>query len=84
MVVRFVLWNLADSGTSIAELREHVAPSRGAVAETWFSDEATERFGAFTIFDDVDAAGELLPAVLRELATKEPDVVELFDLESRS
>jgi hypothetical protein len=82
MVVRFVLWNLADTATSVEELRaEPVRHTAGAVAETWFSDSATERWGAFTVFEGADAAAAPVDARLRELIGKPPDVVELFTLE---
>ena len=42
MIVRLLLWNLADSKTSIEELRPRLEPSPN---RTWISDEATERFG---------------------------------------
>jgi hypothetical protein len=84
VVARFVLWSLADSQTSIDELRAQSLPrTPGATCETWFSDEATERFGAFALFPDADAASAPVPEQLRELIAKDPDVVELFDLESQ-
>ena len=53
MVVRFVLWSLADSSTTIEELREYLrdesvaafADIKGLLFKTWISDEATERWG---------------------------------------
>ena len=84
MIVRLALWSLADTGTTVAELhRESFARSPGAVFEAWFSDEATERFGSFAVFVDADAAGEPPPERLRELVAKDPDVVEVFELESQ-
>jgi hypothetical protein len=84
MVVRLALWSLADTSTTVAELRvESFARSPGAVFEAWFSDEATGRFGSFAVFPDADAAGARPPERLRELVDKNPDVVELFELESR-
>jgi hypothetical protein len=84
MVVRLALWSLVDTNTTVAELRaESFARTRGAVFETWFSDEATERWGSFAVFADADAAAQPPPERLRELVAKEPDVVEVFELESQ-
>ena len=85
MVVRLTLWSLADTGTTVAELRgESFARSPGATFEAWFSDEVTERFGSFAVFADAGAAEEPPPTRLRELVVKDPDVVEVFELESES
>ena len=82
MLLRFLLWNLADTATSVADLRaEPIPQSRGAVSETWFSDEVTDRFGAFAVFRDEDAAGEPVHERLLELIGRAPDVVELFTVE---
>jgi hypothetical protein len=81
MVVRFVLWSLADTGTSVDELRaEELAATTGAVQEVWFADEPGERWGGFAVFPGVDAAAAPLPDRLRELIGKDPDVFELFDV----
>ena len=77
-VARFVLWSLADTGVSLDELRVELPRSSN---ETWFADENTERLGAFTVFADADAASEPLPERLRQLIGKDPDIVELFDVE---
>jgi hypothetical protein len=42
VIVRLLIWNLADSKTSLEELREHLPPDP---ARTWISDGGTERFG---------------------------------------
>lgn len=82
MVARFVLWSVADTATSLDELRSLDLPhTSGATAETWFSDETGERWGGFALFPDADAASEPVPERLRELLGKEPDVFELFDVE---
>ena len=54
MVVRFVLWNLADSLTNIGELRRYLQDEAvdafeevpGLLFKGWISDESTERWGA--------------------------------------
>ena len=54
MIVRLVLWSLADSKTTIAELRRYVRDESveafedvpGLRFNAWISDETTERWGA--------------------------------------
>jgi hypothetical protein len=78
MIVRLLLWSLADSMTTLEELRMKLpAPIEGV---TWISDEATERFGAVAIGE---APEELEGALreLRELIGKDPEIGEDFDVE---
>ena len=90
MVVRFVLWNLADSKTTIAELREYLrnesvdafADVPGLRFKAWISDEATERWGAVYVWESVEATELPLPSRARELIGKEPDIAEVFDVEA--
>ncbi len=48
----------------------------------WFSDEATERWGAIYFFESREASEQQLPSRARALIGKDPDVVEVFDLEA--
>ena len=90
MVVRFVLWNLADTATSVEELREYVrdeavdafARVPGLLFKGWISDTGTERWGAVYVFDSAAAADQPLPSRARELIGKDPEIVEVFDLEA--
>ncbi len=90
MLVRLVLWSLADSKTSIGELRRYLrdesvdafAEVPGLRFKAWISDEAGERWGAFYLFESREAADQPLPGRVRELAGKDPDLVEEFDLEA--
>lgn len=90
MVVRFVLWNLADSLTTVAELRDYLrdeavdafAAVPGILFKGWISDELGERWGAVYVFESLAAAEQPLPSRARELIGKDPDIVELFDLEA--
>ena len=90
MLVRILLWSLADSKTSIAELRRHLrdesvdehAEVPGLRFAAWISDDAGERWGAFYLFESREAADQPLPGRVRELAGKDPDLVEEFDLEA--
>jgi hypothetical protein len=76
MLVRLLLWDVFESKTSVDELRESlpdlVAPSR------WIWNEATERFGAIVL-------GEDLPESIgwaQDLLGGEPDIYEEFDTSS--
>ena len=80
MIVRFVLWNLADSKTNIEELRTHLRPESGAVFHAWISDEATERFGAISVWDSRETE-QPVDQELRRLIGKDPEIAELFDVE---
>jgi Putative mono-oxygenase ydhR len=90
VLVRIVLWNLADSKTTIEELRrylrdesvEQFAEVPGLRFKAWISDEATERWGAVYLWESADAARHELPSRARELIGKEPDVGEEFDVEA--
>jgi hypothetical protein len=90
VVVRIVLWNLADSKTTIGELRRYLrdesvdafAAVEGLRFKAWISDEAGERWGAFYLFESRDAADQELPNRAHELAGKPPDLVEEFELEA--
>ena len=76
MIVRILLWNLADSKTTLDELRPRLPPSPN---RTWVSDEATERFGVVEQWDDEP---EDFPRELLELIAHEPVIAEQFDVET--
>jgi hypothetical protein len=86
VIVRLVLWSLADSKTTLAELRQHL----GAVPEeapglrfrAWISDEATERFGAIELWESAEVAEEEITRRVRELIGKDPEIGETFDVEA--
>ena len=90
MVVRIVIWSLADSPVSIGELRDYLRDESvpqfeqvpGLLFKAWFSDEATERWGALYVWESVDASQQELPSRARELIGKDLDIVEVFDLEA--
>ena len=90
MIVRLVLWNLADSKTSIEELRRYLLEEsveqfeevEGLRLKLWISDDATERWGAVYVFETFEAAQQELPGRARELIGKEPDIAEEFDVEA--
>ena len=90
MLVRLVLWSLADSKTTIGELRRYLRDESvdafedvpGLRFKAWISDEATERWGAVYLWESREAADQELPSRVRELIGKEPDVGEEFDVEA--
>jgi hypothetical protein len=76
VIVRLLLWGLADSKTTLEELRVHLEadPNR-----TWISDETTERFGVVETWDG--EPGEF-PTAIRDLIGKDPEIAEEFDVEA--
>ena len=90
MLVRIVLWNLADSKTTIEELRrylrdesvEQFAEVPGLRFKAWISDAATERWGAVYLWESAVDARQEVRSRARELIGKEPDVGEEFDVEA--
>jgi len=90
VVVRFVLWNLADSKTTIGELRRYLrdesvdefADVPGLRFKAWISDEATERWGAVYVWESAEAAEQVVPSRARELIGKDPEIGETFDVEA--
>jgi hypothetical protein len=87
VIVRLVLWSLADSKTNLGELRQHLEnasePAPGLRFRAWISDEPTERFGAIELWESVEAAEQELPSRVRELIGKDPEIGETFDVEAR-
>jgi Putative mono-oxygenase ydhR len=90
VVLRLVLWSLADSKTTIEELRRYLRDESvdafedvpGLRFKAWISDEATERWGAVYLWESREAADQELPSRARELIGKEPDIGEEFDVEA--
>ena len=74
-VVRLYLWNLGDSKTTLAELREHLPTAREP--DAWISNDGAERFGLITYGRTPAADIERV----RDLIGKDPDVAEEFDVE---
>jgi hypothetical protein len=90
VLLRFVIWNLADSKTTIEELRRYLHDESvdafedvpGLRFKAWFSDEATERWGAVYLWESAEATEQDLPSRAGELIGKEPDIGEEFDVEA--
>ena len=73
MVVRILIWNLFESKTTLAEVREHL-PELPA-GDVWISNEAQDRLGLIVFGDDLHDLGDV-----PELIGGEPDVAEEFDV----
>jgi hypothetical protein len=90
VILRFVIWNLADSKTTIEELRRYLREESvdefeevdGLRFKAWISDPATERWGAVYLWESEEAARQALPSRARELIGKDPDIGEEFDVEA--
>ncbi len=90
MIVRLVLWSLGDVDVTIGELRDYLRDEsveafsdvEGLLFKAWVSDESSERWGAVYVWDSVEASEQTLPSHARELIGKDPEVIDLFDLEA--
>jgi hypothetical protein len=90
VLLRLVLWNLADSKTTIEELRRYLRDESvdafedvpGLRFKAWISDAASERWGAVYLWESREDADQELPSRARELIGKEPDIGEEFDVEA--
>jgi len=90
LIVRLVLWNLADSKTTVGELRRYLRDEAvdafeevpGLRLKAWLSDEATERWGAVYLWESREAADQELPSRARKLIGRDPDIGEEFDVEA--
>jgi hypothetical protein len=71
-VVRILIWNLADSKTTLDELREQLPDT--ADGDVWLANETQERFGLVSTND-------VLPDLqkLRDLIGKDPEIAEEYD-----
>jgi hypothetical protein len=74
VTVRLLLWNLADSKTTLEELRAKLPEL--PEGDHWISDPATERFGLVAFSDSLRSVGKV-----RELIGKDPEIGEEFELE---
>jgi hypothetical protein len=90
LILRLVIWNLADSKTTIEELRRYLrdesvasfAEVPGLRFKVWVSDAASDRWGGVYLWESLEAARQPLPSRARDLIGKDPDIVEEFDVEA--
>jgi hypothetical protein len=73
LIARILLWNLASSKTTLAELREHLPELDPG--DAWVANEVQERFGLIAFGDDLPDLSRI-----RELIGEEPAVAEEFDV----
>jgi hypothetical protein len=72
-VARILIWNLADSKTTLEELREKVrALPEG---DHWIADPAGERFGLLSFSGTTAGLQDV-----RDLIGKDPEIGEEFEL----
>ena len=89
MIVRLALWSLADSMTTVGELRRQLrdeaaadhAELDGLRLKLWLSDDSTERWGFVELYDTREEADVEPADRAQELIGKPPEVFEEFDLE---
>ena len=74
MIARILIWNIFDSKTTLAELREQLPEL--VAGDVWISNGAQDRFGLISFADE-------LPDLKRvqELIGEEPVIAEEFDVE---
>lgn len=72
-VVRILIWNLADSKTTLEEVREQLPDS--IEGDIWVANEPQERFGLVSTNDDLPELSRL-----HELIGKEPQIAEEYDV----
>lgn len=90
MILQLVLWSLGDADADVDELRAHLRETavgrytrrQGLLFSAWISDAASERWGYVQLWESREAAEESLLPETRELLGKDPEVVELFDVEA--
>ena len=71
-VLRILIWNLADSMTTLDELRDRLPAA--ADGDIWFENAVQERFGLVSTNDELPDFTHV-----RNLIGKEPDIAEEFE-----
>jgi hypothetical protein len=74
VIARILIWNLFDSKTTLAELREHLPTL--PEGDVWITNEAQDRFGLISYGEELPDLGQV-----PELIGDEPAVAEEFDVE---
>jgi hypothetical protein len=73
VTARLLLWSLADSNTTLDELRAQLPDL--PEGDHWISDPATERFGLVSFSGSLSDIEEI-----RNLIGKDPEIGEEFEL----
>jgi hypothetical protein len=74
VTVRLLLWNIADSKTTLDELRAKLPDL--PEGDHWIADPATERFGLISFSGSIKSLQRM-----RDLIGKDPEIGEEFQLE---
>jgi hypothetical protein len=74
VTVRLLLWNVADSKTTLEELRAKLPDL--PEGDVWISDPGSERFGLIAFSGSLKGVERI-----RELIGKDPEIGEEFELE---
>jgi hypothetical protein len=75
VTVRFLLWNVADSKTTLDELRAKLPGL--PEGDHWISDPGSERFGLISFSGSMRELERI-----RELIGKDPEIGEEFEVEA--
>ena len=73
MIARILIWNLFESKTTLAELREHLPGL--PEGDIWIANEALDRFGLISFDEQLPDLG-----AIPELIGDEPAISEEFDV----
>ena len=88
MILRLVLWSLADSAATIddlrAALREEIEtePPPGRLFGAWVSDDASERFGSISLWGSLEDSEQASSTRIRDLIGIDPQIIDHFDVEA--
>ena len=72
--VRLLLWNVAESKTTLDELRAKLPEL--PEGDVWISDPSSERFGLISFSGSLEEVERI-----RDLIGKDPEIGEEFELE---
>jgi hypothetical protein len=88
VLLRIVLWSLADSTATLDELRaalrDEPSAESGLLLRAWVSHGSSDRFGAVELWESREASERPLPEGVRELLGVEPTIGEELDVEATS
>jgi hypothetical protein len=73
LTLRLLLWNLADSKTTLDELKAKLPELPDG--DHWIADPASERFGLISFSGELDEVERI-----RNLIGKDPEIGEEFEL----
>jgi hypothetical protein len=74
VIASILIWNLSDSKTTLAELREYLPGL--PEGDVWIANDAQDRFGLISFDEQLPDLG-----AIPELIGEEPAISEEFDVE---